>query len=394
MDILFVGNLPPYFGGAGIANAVVLRGLSARGHRVRAASPITPDDASAGDWFSDTHPQLAVRRFLVPFYRLAHWPRVPEYVEPQTAGLRRIVNQELDASRPDILLTSEVMDSAILDTFHRIGIPSALIVHGGTLRKVFLGLGPEEEVAEARDFYRRVDHRIAVAEHLAPTLEQLGLTPITVIQNVVDTELFHPRERDETLLRELRITERDLVTAHMSNLKPIKRPLDFVHAAGLALARDPRLLFVVGGAGECQIAMQETCARYGIIDRFRFPGWLRSDRVHKYYSIFDLVVMPSESEARSMVYLETQASGRVLIASDIPAAREAIEDGVTGLLYPLGSSEALAEKILLAAASPELRQTIGRQARVLAETRTLAGYAEAYERTLRDLVSRGPRRLD
>ena len=46
--------------------------------------------------------------------------------------------------------------------------------------------------------------------------------------------------------------------------------------------------------------------------------------------------MPSESEAFPLVYLETQACGRLLLASDIPAGREVVVPGDNGLLFRTG----------------------------------------------------------
>ena len=140
------------------------------------------------------------------------------------------------------------------------------------------------------------------------------------------------------------------------------------------------------------MAMEARCAQLGIAGRFRFPGWLRNDRMPEYYSICDAVVMPSESEGRAMVYLETLASGRLLIASDIPASREVVQDAVTGLLFPVASPEALAERILMAAADPALREAIGRQGRAAAEEHSLSAYGASIERTLMELVERGPQR--
>ena len=53
------------------------------------------------------------------------------------------------------------------------------------------------------------------------------------------------------------------------------------------------------------------------------------------------ILLPSYHEGMSNVLLEGAASGRPLIASDIPGCREAVEDGKTGLLHPPGNTEKL-----------------------------------------------------
>jgi L-malate glycosyltransferase len=84
-------------------------------------------------------------------------------------------------------------------------------------------------------------------------------------------------------------------------------------------------------------------------------------RMPDYINLADGVLMPSEREGQSLVYLETQACGRVLIASDIPPAREIIVQGQTGLLFRLGDVADFAAKILMTARERRLRTTLALQ---------------------------------
>ena len=73
--------------------------------------------------------------------------------------------------------------------------------------------------------------------------------------------------------------------------------------------------------------------------------------------------MPSETEALAQAYVETMACGRMLLASDIPAAREISNQGATAMLFRKGDIDDLTTKTLLAASDPDLRLAIGRRAR-------------------------------
>lgn len=57
------------------------------------------------------------------------------------------------------------------------------------------------------------------------------------------------------------------------------------------------------------------------------------------------LVHPSRSEGMSNVCLEASATGRAVIASDIPGCRECITDGETGYLHRMDDREDLIEKI-------------------------------------------------
>lgn len=70
-----------------------------------------------------------------------------------------------------------------------------------------------------------------------------------------------------------------------------------------------------------------------------FHGFQQDPR--PFYAAADCVVMPSYHEGMSNVNLEAAATGRPVITTDIPGCREAVEDGVTGILCRSGSGEDL-----------------------------------------------------
>ena len=56
-------------------------------------------------------------------------------------------------------------------------------------------------------------------------------------------------------------------------------------------------------------------------------------------------VLPSYHEGMANVLLESAAAGRPVITSDIPGCREAVDDGVTGLLCPAKDAAALTDAV-------------------------------------------------
>ena len=60
-----------------------------------------------------------------------------------------------------------------------------------------------------------------------------------------------------------------------------------------------------------------------------------------YYAAADCVVLPSYNEGMSNVLLEAAAVGRPLITSDIPGCREAVDQGITGILVKSKDTDSL-----------------------------------------------------
>jgi len=100
------------------------------------------------------------------------------------------------------------------------------------------------------------------------------------------------------------------------------------------------------------------------------------------------VLLPSEREGLALVCLETQACGRVILASDIPGSREAIVDRETGVLFPMGDVSALAAETVRLIEDRALRDTIAERARALAEQRTPSHWLEEYMGVLRRVAAR------
>ena len=76
-----------------------------------------------------------------------------------------------------------------------------------------------------------------------------------------------------------------------------------------------------------------------------------------------IAVLASHREGLPKSLLEAAASGRPLVATDVPGNRELVIDNETGLLVSDQNPEALADAIARLAADPQLRARLGRNAR-------------------------------
>lgn len=81
--------------------------------------------------------------------------------------------------------------------------------------------------------------------------------------------------------------------------------------------------------------------RYPVV----FHGSVPQERVHELIAQSHCLIHPSHHEGMANVILESSAAGVPSIASDIPGCREAIDDGVTGLLFQAKDADALTAAI-------------------------------------------------
>ncbi|MGH2991958.1 MAG: glycosyltransferase [Solirubrobacterales bacterium] len=392
LRVVYVGTLPPHQGGSALTSFQLLEGLAGLGHRIEAIAPITEDALRSGDPLAGGDHGIEVARFELPYLDISpDTPPSGDYRRLEGKEIERLVTAAIARDRPDVLFIgreSFAEHAAPLVQMH--SLPSVLRLAGATTMGILNGSYPVPLADRLLERFHQVDVAVTPARHMQRTLGQLGLPAVKVIPNPVDLERFRPTPGAPDLRRELDIGDDAVVVAHVSNLKTLKRPLDIVNAAEIASREDDRLVFLVVGDGPCRLELQQACWERGLAARFRFPGWVDYESVPGFISCADIVVMPSAGEAQARVYLEAQSSERTLIASDIPAAREVIEDGETGLLFGAGDVSHLADRVLVAARDPELRARIGRQARRRVARHSLPRVVSAYSELLASLRRVGP----
>ena len=87
------------------------------------------------------------------------------------------------------------------------------------------------------------------------------------------------------------------------------------------------------------------------------------------YQKAEVLVVPSLAGGLGIRCLEAMACGLPVVGTRVHGVEDAVEDGVTGLLVPLGDVDALATSIVALLEAPERRHTLGVQGRARVEER-------------------------
>ena len=134
---------------------------------------------------------------------------------------------------------------------------------------------------------------------------------------------------------------------------------DLLDAVPMVRARCPSARFFIAGGGRDAPAVATAVA--ALDGSVTLLG--HRDDVPELLAALDIVVLSSRREAMAQTTLEGMAVGRPVISTTTIGADEAIEDGVSGLLVPVGDPGALAEAIVALAADPVRRAALGAAAR-------------------------------
>jgi glycosyltransferase involved in cell wall biosynthesis len=153
----------------------------------------------------------------------------------------------------------------------------------------------------------------------------------------------------------------EIVVGSIANFKPQKAPLDFVEAARLARARDPRLRFVMAGDGESRPAVERAIAAANLAGCVKLLGW--RDDVPELLAALDLFLLTSLFEGLPRTVLQAMAASVPVVATDTGGVAEVVIDGETGRLVPPGNPAAAADAVVALAAAAGLRVRLAAAAR-------------------------------
>jgi len=138
--------------------------------------------------------------------------------------------------------------------------------------------------------------------------------------------------------------------------------------------------FMIVGEGKERPKLESLIKKYNLENNFFLIG--RIENAYKYLKAFDIFVLPSVKEGMPWAILEAMAAEVPIIATQVGAVPEIIQDGKEGLLVPPGNSSAIAEKIKMLIENPALREELSTSALNKLEEFSLKKMLEESEKIL------------
>lgn len=226
----------------------------------------------------------------------------------------------------------------------------------------------------------------ASVEGSLPRYYALG-SRVDVVHNCVDVPGL--RERGQVSWDDLDWTagvapEAPLI-ANVARYDPKKGRRSLVAALPEVLRDHPSATVVLTGEGERRAALERYAERLGVAKHVAFVGFVENPQTVYHHA--DVVALPSLSEGFSISMLEAMAHGKPVVATDIPAFREAL--GADHYLVPPESPGPLAEELHRVLAEPAYATALGEHAyERVRENFSGAAAARKYEALYREIIVR------
>ena len=187
--------------------------------------------------------------------------------------------------------------------------------------------------------FKEVDHIIALSQYTSSFISseyQINPKKISVILNGMKDKNSGLGTDKHVLRKKWRIPEKEFLFLFTGRVYEGKGIQFLIRAFRKILETVPDCRLLIAGNGEFDVYMKE-CA--DICTHITWTGLLSKEKLYELYSIADVGVLPSLSEQCSYVAIEMMMYGLPLIVSDVSGLSEMIDDGVTGLKFPVHENE-------------------------------------------------------
>jgi N-acetyl-alpha-D-glucosaminyl L-malate synthase BshA len=365
----------PTYGGSGIVGSELGKELAARGHTVHFISSALPT-------------RLTELNERVRFHEVEMMSYPLFEHQPYTLALATKMATVAEAENLDLLHVHYAIPHSISAILARESLkpkrnlPVITTLHGTDITLV----GADRSYLPITRYgIVQSDGVTAISHYLKEaTNEIFQFDDIEVIPNFICQTDYarHPVAE----LRSSLAPEGEPLLVHVSNFRPVKRPVDCVEILARVLKKGISTRLVMVGDGSERPSVEHRARCLGVYDKCVFVG--KQPKIVDYLSAADVLLLPSEQESVGLEALEAMACEVPVIASRVGGIPEVVTDGETGFLSEVGDLEKMAEDAARLLSDITLRREMGKRARDSAVERyrtdiVIPRYLEFYERVLR-----------
>lgn len=129
---------------------------------------------------------------------------------------------------------------------------------------------------------------------------------------------------------------------YLGRLKKYKNVDHLIQAMAIVRAEVPGARLMILGTGDRRRALEALSRSLGLGEAVRFTGYVSAEEKVRLLSRAEVAAFPSSKEGWGITVIEANARGVPVVATRVPGLRDAVVDGETGLLVPLGDRKAMA----------------------------------------------------
>lgn len=349
-----VCTFPPYMAGTGNVCYHNSLELAKRGHDVTVFTSRFPDVSYA-------YPDLIKVKRLKPLFQIGNALLMPQLLQLKNFDIVHLHCPFIFGAEI-ILLNSKLRKNTLVVTYEQDLLFSGWCKHFIEIHNRLV----EEKVL------------LAARKILLPTLDYISHSSmrrvfeerkedVVELPHGVDINKFNPDVSSHELRQKYRIEDDEKIILFVGALDKAHRfkGVDILLKAFSKLLCDGKVVLLIVGEGSLKQSYQKIAGELGILDKITFAGSISDEELPRHYSLCDFLILPSVSRAEifGLVLVEAMATGKSVIASNLPGVRTVVDEGKNGLLVEPGNIDDLTSKMQYLVANESIRERFGKEAR-------------------------------
>ncbi|MCB0354111.1 MAG: glycosyltransferase [Bdellovibrionales bacterium] len=316
----------------------------------------------------------------VPYLRLPSesrgYGRIP--LNSYLAAYGEAVHSKALQERPALVHAASNFMNGMAASYaaRKLGIPSVYEVRG-LWEVTRMSRQPSWQASEIYQMQVRMERDACLAANAVVTITEalkremvsrgVPESKITVVPNGVDPSRFVAIEPDLELADQLGVRGK-VVLGYIGSVVDYEGLELLLEASNILRAEKVPFAVVIVGDGAALEALKSKTIELGLYEIVQFTGRVPHHDVERYYSLIDItpyprLPLPVCEMVSPMKPFESMAMKKTVVASDVAALAEIVQDGKTGLLHKKGSAQDLADKLKTAIENEGLRHALGENAR-------------------------------
>lgn len=256
-------------------------------------------------------------RTLIIYYKNSKNP-VQNFVRRMKAYVKGFTKM----NKPDLVHANVLHNNMLFAVYlkKKYKIPFVVTEHWTALQKQNLSKTSESIKRIAKYIAKNAVYILPVSYNLKDSLQQLGITtPMKVISNVVDTEVFTIKPKNKT--------SDHVKFLHVSSLIPRKRPQDIINTIHSLHQKGFPVSLEIGGDGDAE-ALADLVKKLDAEEYISVFDAISYAEVAEKMQNSDYFILFSENETQGCVILESYACGKPVISTLVGGAAEFIKEGL------------------------------------------------------------------
>ncbi|MFO7889392.1 MAG: glycosyltransferase [bacterium] len=207
------------------------------------------------------------------------------------------------------------------------------------------------------------DKIIAVSQATAEFLikkRKINPDKIKVIPYGVDLTKYN-NKNGYAVRKELGLSKGDKTIGTIGRLHQLKGHKYLIEASAKIIKQYPQIKFIIIGEGEYRSRLENLVSKHKLDKYYKFLGF--RDDIPELLQAIDIFTLPSLTEGLPNVVLEAMASRKPIVATPVGGIKEAVIDGITGILVPPKDYEGLSKALCYFLENPDKAVEFGRKGR-------------------------------